>query len=1283
MDTLFRKKDVHNVTLGQASGSKATVKFRGSLACMVGNSLLQTKPEYTLGMPDNPTSTLSTFCLKKFAGYIRASHEINEHFWTIDKEGNEFWFTPENGLLKIINGLDYVPIIHPVETPPIAYQGSLRRSQRIPKPTVKMKQYVKGKDRSKSTKQKNVEPTPVNDVQDEDRIQEVPNLDKSDVDADLEHKIDSFSVNEVQVENRQQEESPHVQHNTLALLTHLKFACRNTKAIRHMHNTGSMLHLPKIKDLRYDCPICAVIKAPKVSANSSAPKRNLTPGQMLYMDFCFYRTVSIRGYTAYLSVTCFVTGYSFVFPTRSKRPPLDIIRWLIETLKRQGYIVIIVRFDEGGELARSTEVCALLAELNIVMESTGGYSSDLLGKDERQHRTIGEMVRSMLYISNMTPDFWCYAIMYSVYIKRRWCNYPEHITPYEKWFGKKPTFHDIHIFGCPITIVPDEPKKENGQNKVGRFLGFGASSAVLLYQDIKTNTLGRARHGRIDDMFMIALTENNFVCPGSKLIQSTLNNTPLPKFDTLPPELPYAKSPFDLSLTFTYTVLLPKTGRLGLVLCNDEIFGLPLITEMEQTSCFAKNCKKKLHTNAWIVSIHHEEPITSDRFLEYVKHLRQNDILEIQVTLMKRMTSNHTKYHELRSQFDSFRPIVAKGTVNILPIGKYAVQLPKKPTAPKCWTDLKDSPLREFWIKAVFERYLKNHNVGLLSAPVLRKLLPPEAIILRSVSTFKVKSTEVPDIWDLYFRVCADGSKMIQGIHFLFSHCAVSGNSSLLIMLAICAKCMLTLSVHDIGNAFQGTPREETKETPPIYITMPPYYMQWFKKSFPKVKIDDNEKYVLQMFSNMQGTKNASRDFNILITKIFATIQLYPTSVDSGIYVMCRKDKLLILAIQTDDLLIGTNDDNLKNLVISTLRRAFQVTSQEGTLLKFLNFTIVQSPHGISADQTTHIGEMLTKYFRDGVHVQKTDTPLRSDRQYREEIYNSMPASPTELKALEKEFGFKFGTVYGELMHISAWSRPDLANAMNRLGVFQAGPCRLGFESIVRVLKYLKTHPNCPLMYSREPFSSTSTFESHFHKTKPNDGLSVPHCLCGHVDSSFAPDKNDRHSISGCVETIGTTAVSWKTTKQISCATSATDSETRAYYLEAKRIKKHRSLIQQIGLSIPNPTPIVSSLQHNYNSPTPIFEDNKGTRDMIDAMKVTSNLKHIELPLKYVHELNESGTLLCLPCDSQNMFADTFTKQETGPKHLQARRWYMGQKFYPPVNSEHYKLLTRTLPLSI
>lgn len=142
-------------------------------------------------------------------------------------------------------------------------------------------------------------------------------------------------------------------------------------------------------------------------------------------------------------------------------------------------------------------------------------------------------------------------------------------------------------------------------------------------------------------------------------------------------------------------------------------------------------------------------------------------------------------------------------------------------------------------------------------------------------------------------------------------------------------------------------------------------------------------------------------------------------------------------------------------------------------------------------------------------------------------------------------------------------------------------------------------------MYSRRPFTTVSFFESHFSKSTPQTELKVPHCLCGHVDSSFAPFKEHRHSITGCIETLGCTAISWKTTKQISCSTSATEAETRAYYLESKRIRERRTLLQQIGIRLKDATPILTSFSDIFNSPTPIFEDNKGTRDMLAAQQTT------------------------------------------------------------------------------
>ena len=119
-----------------------------------------------------------------------------------------------------------------------------------------------------------------------------------------------------------------------------------------------------------------------------------------------------------------------------------------------------------------------------------------------------------------------------------------------------------------------------------------------------------------------------------------------------------------------------------------------------------------------------------------------------------------------------------------------------------------------------------------------------------------------------------------------------------------------------------------------------------------------------------------------------------------------------------------------------------------------------------------------------------------------------------------------------------------------------------------------------------------------------------------------------------------------------------------------------------MGVHLREASPVLTNFEANYNSPTPIFEDNKGTRDMLEAQHVTSNFKHMDIPLRYVHEEHEYGDLVCLPCSSENMFVDTITKQETGPKHLLARKWYAGHRFHPPVNSQHYMELTKSTPLS-
>ena len=82
------------------------------------------------------------------------------------------------------------------------------------------------------------------------------------------------------------------------------------------------------------------------------------------------------------------------------------------------------------------------------------------------------------------------------------------------------------------------------------------------------------------------------------------------------------------------------------------------------------------------------------------------------------------------------------------------------------------------------ERYTKKFRFGLWSIPIFRASLPPDANILPAVSTFNIKNTEVDDF---YFRLCANGSKMRQGVDYDQDHSPTGTHKSIWRKLALSA----------------------------------------------------------------------------------------------------------------------------------------------------------------------------------------------------------------------------------------------------------------------------------------------------------------------------------------------------------------------------------------------------------------------------------------------------------------------------------------------------------------
>ena len=92
---------------------------------------------------------------------------------------------------------------------------------------------------------------------------------------------------------------------------------------------------------------------------------------MLQIDFAFFNVESIHGYTSTFVAVCSDNSYPFGFSFRIKRPPLDVLIFIVTTLRNQDKKVAFILVDEDGALARSSEFMKTCHNMNIIVQTTG------------------------------------------------------------------------------------------------------------------------------------------------------------------------------------------------------------------------------------------------------------------------------------------------------------------------------------------------------------------------------------------------------------------------------------------------------------------------------------------------------------------------------------------------------------------------------------------------------------------------------------------------------------------------------------------------------------------------------------------------------------------------------------------------------------------------------------------------------------------------------------------------------------------------------------------------
>ena len=74
------------------------------------------------------------------------------------------------------------------------------------------------------------------------------------------------------------------------------------------------------------------------------------------------------------------------------------------------------------------------------------------GVFEHRNRTLLEMVRSMMSLTDLLLSFWGYALETAAFTLNRAPSKSVEMTPYEVWFGKKPKLSFLKVWSCDAYV---------------------------------------------------------------------------------------------------------------------------------------------------------------------------------------------------------------------------------------------------------------------------------------------------------------------------------------------------------------------------------------------------------------------------------------------------------------------------------------------------------------------------------------------------------------------------------------------------------------------------------------------------------------------------------------------------------------------------------------------------------------------------------------------------------------------------------------------------------------
>jgi hypothetical protein len=214
-------------------------------------------------------------------------------------------------------------------------------------------------------------------------------------------------------------------------------------------------------------------------------------------------------------------------------------------------------------------------------------------------------------------------------------------------------------------------------------------------------------------------------------------------------------------------------------------------------------------------------------------------------------------------------------------------------------------------------------------------------------------------------------------------------------------------------------------------------------------QVKEAKQYVYRLKKALYGLKQAPKAWYSRLDNYLRKQGYKKGNTDSNLYIKEEGDSLVIIEIYVDDIIFGSDDDNVSKHFVECIQKEFEM-SMLGKMNFLLGLQINQSDKGIFISQTKYIHEILKKFQ---MHDSKpVGTPM---------VIGCKLSKFDDFEEVEKTM---YRSMIGILLYATT-TRPDIMHAVCQVGRFQESPKSSHLLAVKRIFRYLKGTTEYGLWY--------------------------------------------------------------------------------------------------------------------------------------------------------------------------------------------------------------------------